>query len=261
MTGKLSYVLLDPTGNVTLLAETPVPEAAQPLTAKQLMELEPAAEQVGFVSDTDDGIGLRMAGGEFCGNASMSAAVLYLLRKGRDGGEVTVHVSGTPKPVTVTVERLPDGCWRGCVEMPRPLSVRKECFPDGSERPVIRFPGITHVVLESEMDRTEAERLAPVWCRELGSEALGLMFLDASGARLTPLVYVPGSGTVFWENSCASGTSAAGMVLAARAGEKVALSLTEPGGVLRVESDPAGGTWLYGRARLVGRYVLPRDER
>ena len=165
MTGPLSYALLDPTGNMTLLAETPVPETAQPLAAKQLMALEPATEQVGFVSDTDDSIGLRMAGGEFCGNASMSAAVLYLLRKGRDGGEVTVRVSGTPKPVSVTAERLPDGSWQGCVEMPRPLSVRKECFPDGSERPVIRFPGITHVVLESEMDRTEAERLAPVWCR------------------------------------------------------------------------------------------------
>ena len=80
MTGPLSYALLDPTGNMTLLAETPVPEAAQPLTAKRLMALEPATEQVGFVSKTEDGIGLRMAGGEFCGNASMSAAVLYLLR-------------------------------------------------------------------------------------------------------------------------------------------------------------------------------------
>ena len=128
--------------------------------------------------------------------------------------------------------------------------------------------GISHIVIEPGSpfwsllrDRSAAEEAVRNWCQELGADGLGLMFLDASGARLTPLVYVPGSGTVFWENSCASGTSAAGMVLAARAGEKVALSLTEPGGVLRVESDPAGGTWLYGRARLVGRYVLPRDER
>ena len=260
MTGKLSYVLLDPTGNVTLLAETPVPEAAQPLTAKQLMELEPAAEQVGFVSDTDDGIGLRMAGGEFCGNASMSAAVLYLLRKGRDGGEVTVHVSGTPKPVTVTVERLPDGCWRGCVEMPRPLSVRKECFPDGSERPVIRFPGITHVVLESEMDRTEAERLAPVWCRELGSEALGLMFLDRERGILKPLVYVPSADTLFWESSCASGTTAVGAYLAAEAGTAVRVPLKQPGGTLEIEADPDGKLILKGTVRLVRQADAEIDD-
>ena len=96
MTGSVSYALLDPTGNMTLLAETSVPEAAQPLTAKRLMALEPATEQVGFVTETEEGIGLRMAGGEFCGNASMSAAVLYLLRKGMDGGDARSR--GGPAP-------------------------------------------------------------------------------------------------------------------------------------------------------------------
>ena len=78
------------------------------------------------------------------------------------------------------------------------------------------------------------------------------MFLDAARSRLTPLVYIPGSGTVFWENSCASGSSAAGMYLAARTGAPVGLTLAEPGGSLRVSSDPGGGeTWLYGRVRLL----------
>ena len=173
MTEPLSYTLLDPTGNITLLAETPVPEASQPLTAKRLMALEPATEQVGFVRILENGIDLRMAGGEFCGNASMSAAVLYLLRKNRDSGEVMVHVSGTPQPVKVTAEKQADGSWRGCVEMPHPLSVGRERFSDGSVRPVVRFPGITHVVLEEEMEQAAAEELAPLWCCELESEALG----------------------------------------------------------------------------------------
>ena len=260
MTGKLSYALLDPTGNMTLLAETPVPEAAQPLTAKQLMELEPAAEQVGFVSDTDDGIGLRMAGGEFCGNASMSAAVLYLLRKGRDGGEVTVHVSGTPQPVPVTAERDPDGTWRGGVVMPKPLSVGRERFSDGTERPVVRFPGITHVILETEMKQVEAERLAPVWCRELGSEALGLMFLDRERGILKPLVYVPSADTLFWESSCASGTTAVGAYLAAEAGTAVRVPLKQPGGTLEIEADPDGKLILKGTVRLVRQADAELDD-
>ena len=251
MTGPISYTLLDPTGNMTLLAETPVPEAAQPLTAKRLMALEPAAEQVGFVCETDDGIGLRMAGGEFCGNASMSAGVLYLLRKGRDGGEVTVRVSGTPHPVTVTAKRLTDESWQGCVEMPCPVSVRKECFSDGSERPVVRFPGITHVILEKEMERTEAENMAAAWCRELESEALGLMFLDRERGVLKPLVYVPSADTLFWESSCASGTTAVGAYLAAESGAAVRVPRKQPGGTLEIDAEPDGKLLLKGSVKPV----------
>ena len=39
MTEPITYTLLDPTGNMTLLAETPVPEKTQPLIARKLMEL------------------------------------------------------------------------------------------------------------------------------------------------------------------------------------------------------------------------------
>ena len=94
MTDPVSYTLLDPTGNLTLLVTSPVPEPAQPETARRLMELEPATEQVGFVSFRPEGVRLRMAGGEFCGNASLSAAALYLTRQDLESGTVSVTVSG-----------------------------------------------------------------------------------------------------------------------------------------------------------------------
>ena len=86
------------------------------------------------------------------------------------------------------------------------------------------------------------------------------MFLDLAGGtavdsadampRLTPLVYVPGSGTSFWENSCASGSAATGMYLADRTGKRQEICLREPGGSLKVTSDPGSGeTWLYGTVR------------
>ena len=80
-----------------------------------------------------------------------------------------------------------------------------------------------------------------------------MMFIDeGEGVRaLTPLVYVPGADTMFWENSCASGSAAAGMYLAAKEGKPVDVTFSEPAGSLRVTSDPdRGRTVLYGSLTL-----------
>ena len=268
MTGPIEYVLADPTGNLTILAETPVPPAQQPDIASRLMTLEPSAEQVGFVSDGGDcDIVLRMAGGEFCGNAAMSAAALYLLRRGSEAVEqetVRLQVSGAAEPVEVRLSRKANDSFRAAVRMPQAQAVEEEKlrFADLCGRlPLVRMEGISHILVEPGSvffplleDRAAAEGAVCAWCKELSADGLGLMFLaeDADGCRMTPLVYVPGSGTVFWENACASGSSAVGMALAARTGKAVELSLRQPGGLLRVESDPVSGeTWLYGRTRLI----------
>ncbi len=251
MSQSLRYTLLDPTGNITLLAESAVPETDQPETALRLMELEPSTEQVGFVSFSDHGVRLRMAGGEFCGNASLCAAALSLDRMGRTEGTVSVSVSGTEEPVTAFLTRLPNGSWRGTVTMPRPLSVGQELFPDGQSRPVVRFPGIAHVILEETPDRTAAEAMAPLWCEHLGADALGLMFLDRERRSMTPLVYVPAAGTLFWESSCASGTTAVGACLSQETGGPVSLPLSQPGGTLEITAGADGSLLLGGSLRLL----------
>ena len=82
---NISYYVLDPTSNITILAETPVPVELQPSVASRLMLAEPEAEQTGFLShEPGCDIALRMAGGEFCGNAAMSAAVIAATRKGEE---------------------------------------------------------------------------------------------------------------------------------------------------------------------------------
>ncbi|MBQ9248820.1 MAG: hypothetical protein IJ179_00460 [Oscillospiraceae bacterium] len=270
----LQYSIFDPTGNITALVESPVPVVRQPAVAAELMARHPEVEQVGFVRYADpaptDGsapAALRMAGGEFCGNAAMSAAALYLLRRGSEAVEpetVRLQVSGAAEPVEVRLSREDADCFRAAVRMPPAQAVeeKKLRFADLCGRlPLVRMEGISHIIVEPGSlffplleDRAAAEGAVRAWCRELSADGLGLMFLmeDADGYRLTPLVYVPGSGTVFWENACASGSSAVGMALAVRTGKAVDLSLRQPGGLLRVESDPASGeTWLYGRTRLV----------
>ena len=275
---SLRYSILDPTGNITALVESPVAAEWQPTIAARLMTLRPEVEQVGFVRARGSGDAegsvqgvLRMAGGEFCGNASLSAAALYLLRRVQSAASrdrsapetVRLRVSGAAEPVEVRLLRTEDDAFRGGVRMPPARGVEEKEFVLGSIRgslPLIRMEGISHAVIEPDSpfralkeNRTLAEQAVKDWCRACGADGLGLMFLESvpSGFRLIPLVYVPGSGTVFWENSCASGSSAVGMYLAARNGGPVKLSLEEPGGVLRVESDPARGeTWLYGGVRL-----------
>ena len=54
---------------------------------------------------------------------------------------------------------------------------------------------------------------------------------------------------MFWENSCASGTAAVGMIFAARAGKTAELSLREPGGVLTAVVSETGEVRLTGTVR------------
>ena len=268
----LRYSVWDPTGNVTALVESAVPVDRQPAVAAALMRRLPELEQVGFVRfapPNGDGVSaaLRMAGGEFCGNASMSAAALCLLRDPeKEAEELRIRVSGAAQPVAVRLRRDGPESFRAAVRMPAPLGITERDFRFGDlagPLTLVRMEGISHLLAEPGSafcsllcEREEAVRALRAWCAALGAEALGLMILEgnAPAYRLTPLVFVPGSGTAFWENSCASGSAAAGMALAARAGAPVRLELEEPGGLLRVESAPGGDTWLGGKTRLVERF-------
>lgn len=278
--GGVRYRILDPTGNITALVESAVPVTSQPGVATAIMERHPQVEQVGFVTYAhEDASGtpaqLRMAGGEFCGNATMCAAALYLARTAAEAGDgaddeadgwtdVLLGVSGASEPVGVRLRLGEDGLYRAGVRMPAAKEIRMvRLASDGvsDTLPVVLMEGISHVVIPQESalfalrdDAPAAERAVRVWCDELGADGLGLMFLsrNEAGYRLAPLVYVPGGDTVFWENSCASGSSAVGMYLASRKGSPVNLDLHEPGGILRVESDPAAGmTWLHGSVRIL----------
>jgi diaminopimelate epimerase len=244
---EINYILADPTGNMTLLVEGDVPPHRRADVASRLMEAEPTAEQAGFLSPGDEKshIRLDMAGGEFCGNATMSAAAVYAACCGLNCGEsctVSVSVSGAAEPVSVEIRALDEG-FAGVVDMPAPLSVSECALPlEGGEitLPVVRFPGISHVIVPDGMDEELAQRAVKDWCAYLKADGLGLMLLDEAAGRLRPLVYVPAVDTLFWESSCASGTTAVGAWLSTRCGGKIELKLTQPGGELSISADVTG---------------------
>lgn len=272
---RIRYSIWDPSGNITALVESPVPDGRQIAVAAELMARHPAVEQLGFVSwRAEDGTdaALRMAGGEFCGNASMSAAALLQSRMEStvpSGAWITrsLRVSGARQPVAVRLQGEKEDVYRGAVCMPKARAIVETAFRWGSlsgRLPLVRMEGIAHLIVSDASslfalkDRpAEAEEAVKTWCAALDAEGLGLMFLEhgEGDPRLTPLVYIPGSATVFWESSCASGSSAVGMALAAGSGRAQRLTLAQPGGRLQVESDPKSGeTWLYGRTALLGQY-------
>ena len=246
------YVLADPTGNHTVLVRTPVPPSQRRAVADALMAMEPTAEQVGFVQATT----LTMTGGEFCGNASLAAAALHCREQGLPAGQtaaVTLTVSGAPHPVAVTVTAAADGRYTGRVAMPKPVAMACRTlpfFPEATALPVIAFPGITHVIVESPLEQTQAETIIRPLCRHMGADALGLLLFDRAAGRLTPLVYVPAADTLYWENSCASGTAAVGAWLFQEQGHPRHLALTQPGGTLTADADQQG-LWLSGTVTFI----------
>ena len=274
----MKYCIFDPTGNITALVETEVEPPLQPAAAAEIMRRHPGTEQVGFLSDPEPGekdihAVLRMAGGEFCGNASMCAAALTELRRLQAGGtkreeaDVRLRVSGAAAPVEVHLRAEGDKRWWGCVRMPQALGIERIPLAFGEDRAeltLVRMQGISHLVIEEDSpffrmkdQRPEAEEAVRSWCGELKAEGLGLMFPERNGReyRLTPLVYIPGSHTLFWEQSCASGSSAVGMALAADEGRPVHLMLVQPGGCLTVKSDPeTRETLLYGTIKLTAEF-------
>ena len=282
---EIKYHVLDPTGNITALVETAVDIVDQPAVASRIMELEPDVEQAGFVTFADEAadvpVSLRMAGGEFCGNATMCAAALYMIRRNMPGSAaVKVSVSGAAEPLEVMLERRGAYDFASAVTMPPAIGIDELRLSDGMMKgsdplrlPIVRMEGIAHVIIEPDSgffglkdDPALAETLLRGWCGAIGAECLGMMFLGEGIAKsawdpanseeseksavlrpMTPLVYVPGADTMFWENSCASGSAAAGIYLAAKAGKPVDVTFDEPAGRLRVESDPpTGKTILHG---------------
>lgn len=253
----IKYIMANPTGNITALVETLVPTDQQPELAKAIMDKEITCEQVGYILWPMDGsdISLRMAGGEFCGNATMSTAAYFCEKNGLKEGEkkvVKVKVVGTSGVLSVEVEKK-EGEYLTTIEMPKPVKISDVRFVFEGHNyiyPVVEFDSISHVVIENDLPVYMPESCIKMWCDSLKAKGLGLMMLYDNNTSLRPLVYVTNPETMFWESSCASGTTAVGTYFAKKTGKPVRMELKEPGGKLTVE------TFSDGTVKLSGKVVI-----
>lgn len=266
----IRYTKIDPSGNISLIVDSFVPRIKQSRVAAELMARDESAEQVGFLEKPEDDrclVRLQMMGGEFCGNASLSAAAVMLRASGMPAGipcDLTLEVSGAPDAVKVSGSMNENGTFEGSVSMPLPESISEFCFFDGFEcytLPLVRFPGICHAIVSADaLTKASAERLIGQWCSQLKAEALGLMFFDKASDRLEPLVYVASTGTAVWEGSCASGTAAIAAYLSELDGERADITLEQPRGRLSAGARFSGGMvrelTLRGSAVSMGEYSV-----
>lgn len=262
----IEYESADPTGNITALVRTRVSESEYSRTARMILDEDGECEQVGFLLPDDNcDIRLHMAAGEFCGNATMSAAAVYAMDTGlavNDKITVMVRSSGCDVPVSVNITRNENIDHRyvfgGVVDMPLPAKITRSSFEyNGStyDLPIVCFDGISHIIAYNEdlgLSDGMFEDAIRKWCGELGADGLGIMIVDGlHNLNIRPLVYVPKVGSCFWESSCASGTTAVAAYLFEKEGRKeLDIIANEPGGVLLARVQKNGHILLGGTVRI-----------
>lgn len=312
---KIEYAVMNPSQNITILVTTEVAESEYATIAKELLNLEPSAEQVGFIKFNgfnrqlnlkkskcdflgDDikienesvvysdekkcDIVLNMAGGEFCGNATMSTAVYYSIKNNitcksqnvdftEAQKKVVVKSSGVDELISVDIKKFDDE-WEGIVEMPRPFKIQEVDFGAGDNFPVVFFKGIAHVIIDKKLiDKKKNdiiiskdsynnyyENKIKKWCNILNVKALGILLCDFGNMiNMIPLVYVKSIDTLYLESSCASGTTAIGAYLKDKTKKEININIKQPSGVeLNIESKNDNKLLLRGKVVLLYEKTL-----
>lgn len=207
---ELELYVANPAGNITALVTTPVlPEDYVALAQKIIQSplVEPttgrAIEQVGYIQKMEEGqVHLEMMGGEFCGNATRSAALLGASSSQHQVVQVQCSGHSAPLPVTLHLEE-----GTSFVEMPLPLSWEEISCGAFGRLGLVTFPGIAHLIAlgipPSEEDFYAIQKYLP--CHHT-FHALGIMFYHQE--KMTPYVEVTATQTLVVEGSCGSGTTA-----------------------------------------------------
>lgn len=174
------------------------------------------AEQAGFlVTSTSH---FEMAGGEFCGNASRAAALLFSTIE--DAGRVTFTVSGFDGKVNATVAKQTDALYDVRCEFPgMPTKVEHVELDNGTPANIVDLGGIVHVVIEDTFpsdpkDYQRAHREITQKFNLGEREAVGVIWFEriGDGVKIHPVVWVKAVDTFFYEESCGSGTIATAKV-------------------------------------------------
>ncbi|MDR2573108.1 MAG: hypothetical protein LBC94_01970 [Desulfovibrio sp.] len=241
---ELVFSKWSPGGNTTLLFPAKgIEEREQVKLARQALEEHHlGGEQAGFVNLSEGR--LRMAGGEFCVNASRAFGALMALaeaekshpqdQSGQEGGEYRcdAQVSGWPTPIALRVRgTLPFWDVEACLRLPH-------CPVDnlGPDEYLVRLPGIAHLLLNADTHSFPDDCMAATaQIREIR----GLAAFPASGViwwrkrqgklEMIPLVHVREARTTCLENACGSGALALALLLARLEGGHL-FSVMQPGG-------------------------------
>ncbi|MBO0997509.1 diaminopimelate epimerase [Bacillus sp. SD075] len=247
MIKEIDFVKFNPTQNMTVLVKTNHPDEEYKQIASKIMSYDSLnAEQVGFIEKStkkEAAAHLKMAGGEFCGNACMSLATLIASEKGLNHNhmaKISLEVSGADKLIMCQVKKKSDEYY--CqVTMPIPKRIEKRKIKlDGSDMEIImvNYGEFVHIVMEVEQFnrkmRENAEKLAKLIGSPSSYNLIGILLYKSKTHELAPLIYVPHLDSLIWERGCGSGTATLGAYLAWKNNREITAQIKQPGGIITV---------------------------
>ena len=204
---------------------------------------------------------MEMCGLEFCGNASRAFGYYAALQQDPPLKEIDVCVSGCDDPLHVWIDADKDFDRIG---MPVPEGIDEIRIPlkdgvgdvcgitdDAIQGRLVHMDGISHLVITSvpseKARKADHDEMEALFCYlrdqvysmvDRDMPAFGIMYYDPSDTLLTPIVYVRDVDTIYFEGSCASGSTATAYAMAAAdksAGNSETYELRQPAGTLSVE--------------------------
>lgn len=180
-------------------------------------------EQAGFLIPEERRF--EMSGGEFCGNAARSAALLFSRFSGDESG--AFQMSGYEGDVRFLVRWESETAAIVTCDFDRlPIDVSCERMSNGNIQ-IVDLGGIVHIVIEGAIP-SDYEAQHRALTRRFGLSnrgAVGVCWVERAGDRITlhPVVWVKAIDSFFYETSCGSGSIAAAVVTGAN-------KITQPSG-------------------------------
>ena len=211
------YIVTAAGGNPTAIRLLPKPESPEWYAREGNLLMRKTAslgvEQAGFLILSENRF--EMSGGEFCGNAARSAALL--LSRFSDTEEGAFQMSGYAGMVSFRVQSQNESrASVTCVFDQLPISTMRT--NDGQQ--IVDLGGIVHVVISGALP-ADYEAQHRELTRSLGLSdraAVGVCWTEQRDGVFTlhPVVWVKAIDSFFYETSCGSGSIAASVVTGAQ---------------------------------------------
>lgn len=218
---KIDYAVLWPGGNTTALVTTALDRSVYVEIANAIMRNNTDIEQVGFLESGKNNLGvhLQMMGGEFCGNATRSAAYWYFLQTQQT--KFLMSTSGLDK--VVACEIIGDQ-----VHVTLPMSLFID-FNKKKDYTVVALQGIKHCIVQNLAMKTEDI----IKVESVDSEAVGVIYLknEKDQSIIDPWVWVKEIDKTIHESACGSGSIAVALLEQYESDQKDKIySIAQPSG-------------------------------
>lgn len=254
---KLKYVIVSPGGNDTALVEgVNFSKDERKEINDYIMNKNKNIEQVGFI-DKEKYI-LKMAGGEFCGNATRSAAYIFL-----DGKEGTIKVKVNEDEKEVLAGVTEDKkAWCSI-----PLYLGEDAITKLEEDMYkVKMQGMTTIVIRENLSKKYLQNkqslkektnkiIDKLMLRD--KEAVGVMYTEKEEEKIkmTPVVWVKSIDTLFLETACGSGSTAVGMIESYIKNKSSIIDIIQPSGkIITTENTFLNGKILT--AKIIGEIEI-----